>query len=151
MSQRQPQLYPFPAVRALIGNPLDQILVLRRTNSTFGQGGWCLPGGKIDVGQTIEEALAAELQEELSVQLVSARFFFYQDSLPPGPGGLHFINFYFHCDIVGQLRLNNESSEFAWIGPSDLQNYDIVFRNDEAIRRHFIDRSSLSCLCPKRG
>jgi mutator protein MutT len=141
MNKKQPQIHPIPAVRALIENSLGQILVLRRTNSTFGQGGWCLPGGKIDVGQTIEEALAAELREELSVRLVSARFFFFQDSLPPGPGGLHFINFYFHCDIEGQPRLNNESSEFAWIGLSDLQNYNIVFKNDGAIRRHFTDRT----------
>ena len=112
-------------------------MVLKRTNTTFGNNLWCLPGGKVEVGQTVEEALAVELLEELSVRLISARFFFYQDSLPMEPDGLHFINFYFQCDVEGDPVINEESSDFAWIGPDDVGNYEITFRNDEAIRRHF--------------
>lgn len=141
MNEKKAQLHPIPAVRAIIENSNGQILILRRANTKFGEGGWCLPGGKIDYGQTIEEAVELEILEELSMQLVSARFFFYQNSLPPELGGLHYINFYFLCIINGDLRLNDESSDFAWIGPSDLQKYEIVFKNEEAILRHFADRA----------
>jgi len=131
------QSHPIPAVRALIENRAGHVVVLKRTNTTFGNNLWCLPGGKVEVGQTVEEALAVELLEELSVRLISARFFFYQDSLPMEPDGLHFINFYFQCDVEGDPVINEESSDFAWIGPDDVGNYEITFRNDEAIRRHF--------------
>lgn len=150
MNEKQTQLHPIPAVRAIIENSHGQILLLRRANTKSGHGGWCLPGGKIDYGQTIEEALAAEIQEELSMQLVGAKFFFYQNSLPTEPGEMHYINFYFHCSIEGDFRLNDESSDFAWIGLSDLQNYDIVFKNDEAIHRHFAERTLTLLSLPEK-
>ena len=55
------QSYPVPLVRALIKNSAGQILLLRRALSRYGQEGWCLLGGKIDYGQTVEEALAQEI------------------------------------------------------------------------------------------
>jgi len=131
------QIHPIPAVRALIENRAGQILLLQRTNTNYGNNLWCLPGGKVDVRQTVEEALENELSEELSVRLTSARFLFYQDSLPMEPGGLHFINFYFHCEVEGEPAINEESSDYVWIGPEGMTNYKITFNNDEAIRRHF--------------
>lgn len=130
-------LHPVPVVRALIEDPAGRILILKRADTEYGGGGWCLPGGKIDYGQTIEDALAREVMEETSLELESAEFFFFQDSLPLHPGAMHCINFYFRCRVRGELRLNDESSEYAWIGPADMPAYDIVFRNDEAIRRRF--------------
>ena len=131
------QLHPIPAVRALVENDAGQLLLLKRANTRFGNNLWCLPGGKVDLGQTVEEALESELAEELSVQLVVATFFFYQNSLPMEPGGLHFINFYFHCRVEGEPKLNKESSDYAWIGPDHMEEYEITFNNDEAVRRHF--------------
>jgi 8-oxo-dGTP pyrophosphatase MutT (NUDIX family) len=134
------QPYPIPVVRALIENSEGRILLLRRAATAYGQGQWCLPGGKIDYGRTVEAALAQEIREETSLQLLGAEFLFFQNSLPLHPGGMHCINFYFHCRVSGDLQLNAESSEYAWIGPAETSNYNIVFRNDEAIRRYWQNR-----------
>ena len=142
---------PYVAVRAIITNPQNQVLILKRDKTDFGQGAWCLPGGKVDYGQTVVEALAAELREELSVRLLSAEFAWYQNSLPPVSGDPHYINFYFHCRIEGKIRLNEESSAFAWIGPEDIPNYPIVFRNDEAILRFFSDFHPQNSCTSKEG
>jgi ADP-ribose pyrophosphatase YjhB (NUDIX family) len=130
-------IYPVPAVRAIIENDNGQVMILRRDNTKAGFGCWCLPGGKIEYGQAVEEALAKELLEELSVELVSSRFLFYQDSMPVTPGGDHYINFYFQCLVGGIPTLNEEHSAVSWIGFSDVNDYDIVFRNDEAIHQYF--------------
>lgn len=137
MNDNAGQIYPIPAVRALIANGTGQVMLLKRANSRFGNNLWCLPGGKVETGQTVGKALAVELLEELSVHLVSARFFFFQDSLPMAPDGLHFINFYFHCSVEGTPKINEESSDYVWIGPDDIDKYEITFNNDEAVRRHF--------------
>jgi len=129
--------YPVPIVRLIIPEKAGRVLILKRAESRHGLGAWCLPGGKVDYGDTVEEAAARELYEETSLVSNSMRFLFYQDSLPPEPGGMHCINLYLACAIEGKLSLNRESSEFAWIGPEELSNYEIAFRNDEALIRYW--------------
>lgn len=140
--------YPIPAVRAIITDAQGRVLLLQRANTNFGQGAWCLPGGKVDCGQSAEEALAAELAEELAVHLEQATYLFSQDSPPEQPGGPHFLNLYFHCHISGAIRINEESSAFAWVGPGELADHAVVFGNDPAIRRYFAKHAQRSGLNP---
>lgn len=139
-------LHPLPAVRAIITNAQGQVLLLRRANTSFGQGAWCLPGGKVDCGQSAEEALAVELAEELSVQLEQATYLFSQDSPPEQPGGPHFLNLYFQCRISGAIQLNEESSDFAWVGREELADYAIVFGNNVAIHSYFTKQNQCAGL-----
>lgn len=114
-----------------------KVLILKRARTAYGEGGWCLPGGKVDYGELVEQAVFKELQEETALECESARFLFFQDSLPPKQGSMHCINLYFECSVSGDLTMNPESSEWAWIGPDELSQYDIVFRNDEALTRYW--------------
>lgn len=129
--------HPVPVVRALVEDSMDRILLLKRADTKYGHGGWCLPGGKIDYGETAENALAREIREETSLELLTAEFFLFQNSLPLTPGGMHCINLYFRCRVLGNIELNNESSEYAWISSTELNCHNIIFGNDEAIQRHF--------------
>jgi len=129
--------YPVPVVRLIIRNNEGKVLLLRRTNTEYSPGLWCLPGGKIDYGQTIEQTVAKELAEETALTATSSRFLFYQDSLPMAAGKMHCINLYFECAVSGEIILNDESGEYAWIGKEDAHNYDITFRNDEALLRYW--------------
>lgn len=126
---------PVPVVRTIIQNARGEVLFLRRARTAYGDGGWCLPGGKVDYGETVEQAARKELREETTLECRVARFLFHQDSLPPEPGSMHCINFYFECEVAGDLEMNPESSDWAWIGPEDLDKYEVVFRNGEAVQR----------------
>ena len=128
---------PVPVVRLIISKPPGRALILRRVAGTTAGGPWCLPGGKIDYGDTVEQAAARELQEETNLRATSFRFLFYQDSLPPAPGAMHCINLYLECAVEGDLILNDESVEAAWIGPEDLPHFLIAFRNDEGLARYW--------------
>ncbi|WP_243313473.1 NUDIX hydrolase [Fundidesulfovibrio agrisoli] len=137
MSMEQYPQRPVPAVRALVLDSAGRVLLLKRANTGSGAGAWCLPGGKVDYGQTVEQAVVREVLEETALEVTASRFFFYQDSLPEDPDGMHCINFYFVCQAIGKPRLNEESSEYAWIGEGDLPRFHIVFRNGEAVARLF--------------
>ncbi len=128
---------PVPVVRLIIPDSSGKVLILRRSHSRYSEGSWCLPGGKIDYGQTAEETVVKELNEETALTCTSARFLFYQDSLPVVKGKMHCLNLYFECTVRGDITLNEESSEYAVIGPDDLNKYDIAFRNDEGLRRYW--------------
>lgn len=57
MSDQKTKLRPVPVVRLIVPNAEGRVLVLKRCNTGYGGGRWCLPGGKIDYGQTVEETI----------------------------------------------------------------------------------------------
>ena len=135
--------FPIPIARVIVQNDKNEVLILKRSYSEHANGSWCLPGGKIHYGETVKKSAARELQEETSLTCHSLQFLFYQDSQPSRKGSMHCINLYFECTVSGNIVLNNESSHFAWIGPSDLENYEIAFRNDEALTRYWKEKDFL--------
>ena len=133
---------PVPVVRLIILDASGRALILRRAAGDTAGGYWCLPGGKIDYCDTVEQAAARELEEETGLRTTSTRFLFYQDSLPPAPGAMHCINFYLECRVEGKLVLNEESVEAQWISREDMPRFSIAFRNDEGLARYWAERSS---------
>jgi 8-oxo-dGTP diphosphatase len=133
---------PVPVVRIIVPDSSGRVLILQRATDSTDGGRWCLPGGKIDYGDTIEQAAARELVEETSLRSTSLRFLFYQDTLPPAPGRMHCINLYFLCAAEGEVVLNEESIAAAWIGPEDFPRFDLSFGNDEALLRYWKESAS---------
>ena len=127
---------PVAVARAIIMDSQGRILLLRRRPGSSGAGQWCLPGGKVDYGVTVTQAMRDEIAEETGLTCHAAEFLFYQDTLPPAPGDMHCINFYFQCDVAGEVVLNDESTAHAWVLPAELTAYDMAFRNDEGIQRY---------------
>ena len=143
MSVVETDIFPIPVARLIVKDDQGRVLILRRASSAHATGDWCLPGGKVDYGDAVVESAVRELKEETSLVCNSPSFLFYQDSLPPHPGEMHCINLYFECTVSGTVVLNEESSEFAWIGPPDLGKYKIAFRNDLALVRYWKEKGNL--------
>lgn len=129
-------------VRLIILDAAGRALILRRAAGDTAGGRWCLPGGKIDYCDTVEQAAARELEEETGLRATRLRFLFYQDSLPPTPGAMHCINLYLECLAEGDLVLNEESVEARWISREDMPGLSIAFRNDEGLARYWAERGS---------
>ena len=124
---------PLLAVRAFIRDDTGKILILKRASNDMYGDLWCLPGGKVDYGQTAEEAIVREVKEETLLECTSAKFLFYMDGLPIEPDDKHYLTLFFRCEVNGKLRLNRESSELAWIEPNKLDQYEFAFGSDKAI------------------
>ncbi len=128
---------PVASVRLIVKNKEDQVLILRRPENSHGAGGWCLPGGKVDFGDTAEATAIKELAEETALSCTKATFLFYQDSLPSEDSEMHVINLYFECAAGGDLQLNEESTAHAWIAAAEMADYEFVFKNGEGLRRYW--------------
>lgn len=138
--------HPIPVVRLIVSDKNGRILLLRRSNTFHSSGAWCLPGGKVDYNDTVETTCKKELFQETGLSCLNVEFLFYQNSLPPAAGEMHCINLYFKCEAEGKIRLNEESSKFAWIAPQEIDNYEIAFRNDKALLRYWSENTSTSNL-----
>jgi len=128
---------PYLAVRAIISNESGDVLILKRAGTKHGNGKWCLPGGNVENGQTINEAVVREIEQETSLICKEIDFLFYLENLPSEESELHYINLAFRCTAEGKVQLNHESSDYAWIDSISMINYKIAFSNDEMLRRYW--------------
>lgn len=53
-----------PSVNSIVLNNQDQLLLIRRTDN----GNWSLPGGAVDIGETIRQAATRETREETGIE-----------------------------------------------------------------------------------
>jgi len=60
---------------AIIVNQDNEVLISLRPNSSHQGGLWEFPGGKLEVGESVEDALKRELLEELNIDLLESQSF----------------------------------------------------------------------------
>lgn len=128
---------PRVAVRAIITNKKNQILLLQRTDTAYYDDYWNLPGGKVDYGDTVLKTLIKEVKEETELIVEDATFLQYLDNPPDEGSSLHFVTLVFIANVNGTIRINGESSAYAWVGKAKLKNYKIAFRNEEAMMNYW--------------
>lgn len=132
-----------PSVYAIVIED-GQILLVRHRRS----GQYVFPGGGIEIGEQIEEALRRELLEEAGIQIEILSFlhfkehFFYFD---PQDQGYHSLMFFYKAQPVHRIkgdyknRPKNDTEEALWIDLSDLKRedfytpfhevYDLLFKD----------------------
>lgn len=64
---------PVRVAVAAIVNERGEVLIARRPRHVHQGGLWEFPGGKVEAGETVEQALAREVEEELGLQVTAAR------------------------------------------------------------------------------
>jgi len=114
----QTQVYPGPTVGALIVNKQGKIL-LTKSHKWFDK--YTLPGGHIEVGETMKEAVAREVKEEIGLDVEVAEMLLMQEAVFAVEfwKRKHFIFFDFLCKSKDQqVKLDGrELQEYVWEYP----------------------------------
>jgi 8-oxo-dGTP diphosphatase len=98
------------AVGVLIRPDGDFLLTSRPPGKVY-EGYWEFPGGKLEAGETVEEALRRELQEEIGVTIGAAQP--WKVEMVDYPHALVRLNFCKVFDWTGELHMH-EGQSFAW-------------------------------------
>ena len=133
------------AVKAVIINEHNQVLLLRKSNDDERHAGksgrYNLPGGKINPGEKIEDALRREVREEVSLVLNETSLLpvFVGEWRPVVRGIPHqIVGVFFACrNWTGEIALDSEHDVFVWVGASEVSGYDILPPEDEALQQYF--------------
>jgi 8-oxo-dGTP diphosphatase len=100
----------------------SHVLLARRPPGKPLAGLWEFPGGKIKPGETPEQALSREMQEELGIIVMATDLTpltFASYAYP----AFHLLMPLFACRVWQGRPKPEEGQKLAWVLPQDLQNY----------------------------
>lgn len=100
-----------------------KVLLARRLPDDAQGGLWEFPGGKVDPGETEEQCLARELDEELGMRVRIERLLMrhrYEHSR----GVLELVAFL--CDMVTAPTRLEAHSEVVWVEPDEVLDWDLM-------------------------
>lgn len=107
-------------VTAAIIRKGSKILIARRAPNQHLAGYWEFPGGKIEEGETPQECLKRELEEELGIVVNVGTFFMenehhYEDKI--------ILLQAYECDHISGDILLNAHDQIEWVEPSEFVNF----------------------------
>jgi 8-oxo-dGTP diphosphatase len=113
---------PYLAVSAAIVRD-DRVLIVRRAR-TPAHGLYTLPGGGVELGETLEEAVIREVHEETALDVVPVELVGFRQAIARDTAGRierHFVILPFAARLIGgEISLNEELAEAHWLLPSEL-------------------------------
>jgi 8-oxo-dGTP diphosphatase len=128
---------PYVGVGAVIVRDGTVLLVKRKHEPLAGQ--WSLPGGAVEVGETLEACLMREMTEETGLTVRVGPVIEVIDRITHDEAGrvlYHFVLVDYLCRPVGgRLRAGSDVAEAVFVHPRDLAVYAITEKAAAVIER----------------
>jgi mutator protein MutT len=121
----RPAIRLVPTAVAVIFNETGEVLLTRRVDN----GLWCLPSGRMEVGESIADTVVREVAEETGLEVTVERpvgvysrpHRYYEQR------GLQVVALVFLCRVVGgTLSISDETTEFGYFAPGALPADTVV-------------------------
>lgn len=114
-------------IKALVRNKKGEILLLKVNKETLGGYNgdpyWDIPGGRIQKGDTVEETLIREVEEEIGIKEVTdikpINMVLSNIRIPLKDGEVGLILSIYECNIDNKqaFTLSEEHAEYGWFAP----------------------------------
>ncbi len=125
----------------------NKVLVLRKVQASGDVPAWDFPGGRIEEGETIQEALGRELEEELAltepISVGEVLGAYQKESAGKDDTALMLI--FFEVEVEDRLKpvLSDEHSAFYWVDADSLETLKkeapLLPRQEDVIRRALME------------
>lgn len=132
----------YKPVKATVGAVVEsrgKILLELRSIEPF-KDSWCIPGGHIEFGEPVEDALVREVREETGLTVIDYHFLDYFTEYFPELEW-HAVALIFVAHVEGREKAQeSEVRELEWVSVEEALSYDLAFRHRTIIET-FASRS----------
>ena len=107
---------------------IDGRVVLIRRGKEPLRGRWVIPGGTVELGETLQDALVREMQEETGLLVAPREVVLVFDRIQrEGPSvEYHYVIIDYACEYVsGELKAGSDADEVALVAPEELDGYNL--------------------------
>ena len=119
---------PVLGVGAVIWNDKDEVVLIRRGKEPR-QDQWSIPGGHLEWGESLHDAVLREVREETALTVEIAGLIDTVDLIMQDPSGevtRHYVLIDFATRAVaGELRAGSDAAEARWVAFSALSDYPL--------------------------
>lgn len=116
----------------------DRIVLVKRAHAPMA-GQWTLPGGTLEIGETLEAAVVREMREETGLEVEVASVLHVFDRIERDEAGAvrfhHVIVDYLCHARGGRLHAADDAAEVALANPADLHGWGLTATALDVIAR----------------
>lgn len=143
---------PIVGVGAVIVDARRVLLVKRGSPPLLGE--WSLPGGVVEIGETLRTAAEREALEETGLLVEAGEVLEVLDRIIPGENGraqYHYVLIDFLCRVKGgTLRVGGDATDAAWSAPEELPRFKLEKTAINVIR-HAFSKADTTSSAQRRG
>lgn len=115
-------------------------LVVRRATEPL-KGEWSIPGGVLELGETLRTGAVREAREETGLEVVPVEVLEVYDRIVADESGrtrYHYVLIDYLCSVAaGEARPGSDVSELRWLTPAELDGFPIADAAEEVLRKGF--------------
>jgi mutator protein MutT len=128
---------PYVGVGAVVVRDGEVLIVKRKYEPLAGQ--WSIPGGAVELGETLESCVVREMREETGLEVAVGPVIEVFDRITKDEQGLvryHFVLVDYLCwPVGGGLMAGSDVADARFVDPADLGQYQLTVKATDVIAR----------------
>lgn len=105
-------------------------ILLEKRKGEPGKGKWSVPGGLVELGETVENAVIREVKEETGLDVAEPQLIDVMDNIARDENGeikYHFVIIDYFLKVKGgELKAADDAEELRWVPISEVEKYDLT-------------------------
>jgi ADP-ribose pyrophosphatase len=104
-----------------------RVLLIQRGKEPM-RGRWVVPGGTVELGESLQDAVVREVLEETGIHVRPRDVMLVFDRIERRAGDVqyHYVIVDYRCDYVsGEVEAQSDAQDAAWVSEGDLDGYDM--------------------------
>jgi len=120
----------------------DRILLVKRGGEPL-KGEWSLPGGVLEIGETLQQAVEREVREETGLQVRVLSVIGVFDRIIPAADGrvrFHYVLIDYLCEAIGgDLRAAGDAADARWASEPEVTELGVARATAELIHKAILE------------